>query len=77
VAEATLKPQSSIAYTKVTASMMKIAHFVDVSEEAMTDFPAFTQLLSQDMIGGLIDAENNELLNAFGTARATSRACCK
>lgn len=67
-AEGTLKPQSSIAFTKQTATMTKIAHFVEATEEALTDFQPFSQLLSEDMVAGLIEAENLELLSASGTA---------
>lgn len=66
--EGTLKPQSSLALTKATATVTKIAHFVEVTEEAMSDFAPFTGLLSQDMVAGVIDAENRELLSASGTA---------
>lgn len=34
---------------------------------AINDYPAFVNLLSVDMVNGVIDAENSELLNGAGT----------
>jgi len=65
-AEATLKPQSSIVYSRHQATAVKIAHWVQASEEAIRDFPAFTQLLQGDMIAGVILAENSQLLSGSG-----------
>lgn len=70
VAEGAPKPESGIAFTKAQAKMSKIAHWMQVTEEALSDFAPFAQLLSADMIAGVIDAENNELLN--GTATGAS-----
>ncbi len=67
-AEATLKPQSDISYSRVVAGMTKLAHRVNVSEEALSDFPTFANLLQMDMEAGLIDAENRELISATGVA---------
>ncbi len=65
-AEATLKPQSAISYTRKQAVAVKVAHWVSASEEAINDFPAFTQLVQGDMIAGTILAENAQLLNGSG-----------
>lgn len=67
VAEGAQKPESGISFTKAQAGVTKLAHWMQVTEEALTDFAPFQQLLSADMIAGLIDSENNELLNALGT----------
>ena len=67
VAEGAEKPESGIVFTKATATATKIAHWMQVTEEAVRDFAPFAQLLSADMIAGVIDAENNELLSALGT----------
>jgi len=66
--EATLKPQSSITYARKQAVAVKIAHWLSASEEAINDFPTFTQLVQSDMIAGVILAENNQLLNGSGVA---------
>ncbi len=66
-AEAALKPSSSISYTRRNAVAVKLAHWVQASDEALTDFPSFAGLLSSDMVAGVIAAENAELLNGIGT----------
>ncbi len=66
--EATLKPQSSIVYARKQSVAVKIAHWLQASEEAINDFPTFTQLVQSDMIAGVILAENNQLLNGSGVA---------
>lgn len=65
-AEATLKPASAVSYTRKSASVTKVAHWVQASEEALTDYPAFVGLVSQDMVSGVILAENAEVLNGSG-----------
>lgn len=64
VAEGGAKPQSHIAYTPSTTSATKIAHYVSATDESFQDFPTFMGVLQTDMVGGLIKAENDELLNA-------------
>lgn len=64
--EATLKPASAVSYTRKSASVTKIAHWVQASEEALSDYPAFVGLVSQDMVSGVILAENAEVLNGTG-----------
>lgn len=64
VAEGGTKPTSTIAYTAVTGTVTKIAHVAEVTDETLSDFPAFLSTLTQDMTDGLIKAENAELLNA-------------
>jgi HK97 family phage major capsid protein len=64
VAEGGAKPQSHIAYTPQITSATKIAHYVEATDETFADFSGFLSLLEQDMVNGLILAENNELLNA-------------
>lgn len=67
VAEAAVKPSSNISYTRRNAVAVKIAHWAQASDEALTDFPAFAGLLTTDMTAGVIAAENAELLNGIGT----------
>jgi HK97 family phage major capsid protein len=64
VAEGGAKPQSHIAYTPQVTSATKIAHYVEATDESFADFSGFLSVLEQDMVNGLIVAENNELLNA-------------
>ncbi len=67
VAEGAVKPTSSITYARRTATAVKLAHWTSATEEAINDYPAFVNLLSVDMVNGIIDAENSELLNGSGT----------
>ncbi len=69
VAEAATKPLSHIAATAVTTKATKLAHYVEVSDEVLSDFPSFLSVLQGDLSAGLINAENAELLSAVvGTA---------
>ncbi|NKQ52144.1 phage major capsid protein [Amycolatopsis sp. K13G38] len=63
-AEAEPKPQSMISYDKIDAHATKIAHYVETSDESILDFPNFLNLVTSDLQGGLVDAENRELLAA-------------
>lgn len=67
VAEGGTKPTSTIAYTANTTAVTKIAHVAEVTDETLNDFPAFIGVLEQDMVDGLILAENTEMLNATVT----------
>lgn len=64
VAEGGLKPESSITYTPVDVEATKIAHRIRVTDEALVDIPAFVAVLQQDMVAGVIEAENAALLAA-------------
>ncbi len=68
VAEAAVKPSSNISYTRRSAVVSKIAHWVQASDEALSDFPSFAGLLTTDMTAGVIAAENAQLLNGSGVA---------
>lgn len=67
VAEGGAKPQSSLSYTAATATMTKIAHYVSVTDETLSDFSGFMQALQSDMVAGLILKESTELLTATVT----------
>lgn len=67
VAEAAVKPSSNISYTRRNAVAVKVAHWAQATDEALTDFPAFAGLLTTDMVAGVIAAENAQLLNGSGT----------
>lgn len=71
VAEGGTKPTSSISYTANTTSVTKIAHVAEATDETLSDFPAFMGVLQQDMVDGLIIAENAELLTATVTGAHT------
>jgi HK97 family phage major capsid protein len=67
VAEGGTKPTSTIAYAANTGTVTKIAHVAEITDETMSDFPSFLQVLTADMAAGLFKAENDELLNATVT----------
>jgi HK97 family phage major capsid protein len=67
VAEGGTKPTSTLSYSAVNATMTKLAHVAEVTDETLRDFPAFSQALTADMQAGLIKAENAELLTATVT----------
>jgi HK97 family phage major capsid protein len=67
VAEGALKPASTIAYTPIQVAVTKIAHTVHVTDESLEDFNGFSEYLSADMVNGVVNAENAELLSSLGT----------
>ena len=68
VAEGADKPESEPDWTSAIAEVRKIAHWAKVTDEVIADFPSFRNLVGQEMISGLIDQENEQLLNGNGTA---------
>lgn len=68
VAEGAPKPESTIAFTVVPAPARKIAHVVEVTDEALNDFPTFLGLLQTDMAAGVIFEENHQILSGNGVA---------
>lgn len=68
VAEGGVKPTSNLSFTKGTAYAVKIAHVVEATQEAVEDFQPFLSLINSDMVGGVIAAENTQILNGSGVA---------
>ncbi|MDP9343041.1 MAG: phage major capsid protein [Actinomycetota bacterium] len=68
VAEGADKPESSPTWESVTAPIRKVAHIARATYETVQDFDAFTSVLGQELLAGLIQAENDQLLNGNGTA---------
>lgn len=64
VAEGAIKPESDINYTPTEGRATKIAHRARATDEALKDIPSFAAVLQQDMVAGVIEAENRELLSA-------------
>jgi len=44
-----------------------LAHFVRINDEVLQDFSNFRQVIGQELLAGLIDAENSQLLVGSGT----------
>lgn len=68
VAEGANKPESSPAWESVIAPVRKIAHFVRVNDEVISDDGQFMQTIGVEMLGGLITAENEQILTGSGVA---------
>jgi len=56
-----------LEWTAVTLPVRKLAHFVSVSNEALADFANFAQVVEQEMVAGLVLAENAQVLSGDGT----------
>jgi HK97 family phage major capsid protein len=46
----------------------KVAHYAEVQDEILNDWTQFRQVVTTEMLAGLIDAENEQLLNRSGVA---------
>lgn len=68
VAEGAAKPESSPVWAEVTANVSKIAHFVRVNDEVLSDHSNFLEIIGREMLSGLLAAENEALLNGSGVA---------
>jgi HK97 family phage major capsid protein len=68
VAEGGAKPESAFTYAQKTEPVVKIAHFVPVTEELLDDVPAFAAYLDLRLVRGVQVAENDALLNGSGVA---------
>jgi|GEM_PF-3544965 len=68
VAEGANKPESTPTWESVTATVRKLAHYTRVNDEVIADFDGFLRVVGAEMIAGLIDEENDQLLNGTGVA---------
>lgn len=66
VAEGGQKPESTPAWTPTEATVRKLAHWSEVSTEGLADYGNFASIIQQEMVAGLIHAENGQLLNGSG-----------
>lgn len=67
VAEGTLKPESDISFSKQTANVKTIAHWIQASRQIMDDAPALESYVNNRMLFGLALKEEQQLLNGTGT----------
>lgn len=67
VAEGALKPESNITFTKETANVKTIAHWMQASRQIMDDAPALQSYINSRMMYGLALVEENQMLNGDGT----------
>ncbi|MBA3742497.1 phage major capsid protein [Sporichthya sp.] len=70
VGEGGQKPLSDPSYTAVTEGVRKVAHYIDVSEEAITDLSSFRDMVESEALMGLLNEENSQLVSGNGAAVA-------
>lgn len=63
VAEAGLKPESNLIYERKTAAITKLAHWMQVTDEALEDVPRLRSLIDNRLRFGLQYEEEDQLLN--------------
>jgi HK97 family phage major capsid protein len=61
-----LKPASSPGWQEVTIPVVTIAHVTTVDNALLADVEQTRSVIDQEMVAGLIAAENQELLNGSG-----------
>lgn len=66
VAQGAAKPESSPVWTQVSSPVRKLAHYVRINDEVLQDFVNFRQVIGTELLAGLIDAENGQLLTGSG-----------
>jgi HK97 family phage major capsid protein len=67
VAEGTLKPESQLTFTKETANVKTIAHWIQASRQIMDDAPMLESYVNGRLLFGLDLVEEGQLLNGDGT----------
>ena len=68
VAEGAAKPESSPIWQQVSSPVRKLAHYVRINDEILQDFSNFRAVIGTELLAGLIDAENAQLLVGSGVA---------
>lgn len=66
VAEGTLKPGSDLTFEDAMARVIKLAHWIKATTEALDDVPALQSIIDQRLRYGLQFVEENQLLNGSG-----------
>lgn len=67
VPEGTLKPESNLTFTKETANVKTIAHWIQASRQVMDDAPMLESYVNNRLLFGLALVEEGQLLNGDGT----------
>lgn len=68
VAEGGLKPESSLVFADASAEMVKLAHFIPVTEEQLSDIDGLRSIIDAELRYGLDKKEDAEFLNGVGGA---------
>lgn len=66
VVEGTRKPESDLTFEDAMARVIKIAHFIKATTEALDDVPMLQSIIDQRLRYGLEYAEEQQLLNGSG-----------
>lgn len=69
VAEGGTKPQSDFGFEMVTTEVKKIAHYVKASDEILEDEAALRSYIDAQLIDGLRDVEDAQILKGDGTGQ--------
>ncbi|WP_336803876.1 phage major capsid protein [Erwinia aphidicola] len=67
VAEKALKPESDITFSKQTANVKTVAHWIQASRQVMDDAPMLQSYVNNRLMYGLALAEERQLLNGDGS----------
>lgn len=67
VAEGALKPESDITFTKETANVKTIAHWIQASRQIVSDSSQLQSYINNRLLHGLALKEEAQLLNGDGT----------
>lgn len=67
VAEKAMKPESDITFSKQTANVRTIAHWVQASRQVMDDAPMLQSYVNNRLLYGLALKEENQMLNGDGS----------
>jgi HK97 family phage major capsid protein len=68
VAEGAPKPESAITLAAVTDPVVKLAHWIPITDELLEDVPAMSGYIDLRLMQGLQMTEDDQLLNGNGTA---------
>jgi HK97 family phage major capsid protein len=66
-AEGSAKPESALVFDQVSEAVLKIAHWIPVTEELLEDVPAAQSYIDARLQLGVQLAEEDQLLNGNGT----------
>ncbi|MGO2975584.1 MAG: phage major capsid protein [Hafnia alvei] len=67
VAEKALKPESEITFSKQTANVKTVAHWIQASRQVMDDAPMLQSYVNNRLMYGLALEEERQLLNGDGS----------
>lgn len=67
VAEGALKPQSDYQFELKTWPVRTLAHWVVASKQILDDVPALMSIIDQELVFGVKDVEDSQLLNGSGS----------